>query len=195
MNAFNILIASVLALFAAATCVWLWQVSVAESTVLDLAGRPVDPFAATGTAATVLLFVRTDCPTSNRYAPEIQRLFDEYASRNVAFWLVYVDSAETPTQIRNHMAEYGYQLPALRDIRHDLVDMSEATVTPETAVYAPDGEVVYRGRIDNRYTAFGKGRAEPTRRDLEQALEAVLAGRRVLDTTTQSVGCYIEDLK
>ena len=174
---------------------WLWHASAGPPSVLDLADRSVDPFAAADAQATVLVFVRTDCPTSNRYAPEVQRLFDEYASRNVAFWLVYVDRGETPVEIRRHLVEYGYQLPAVRDMRHALVDMSEATVTPEAAVFAPDGEVVYRGRIDNRYTEFGKGRPAPTRRDLEQALDAVLAGRRVLHARTQSVGCYIEDLK
>ncbi|MEE3260018.1 MAG: redoxin domain-containing protein [Candidatus Latescibacterota bacterium] len=174
---------------------WLWHASAGPQAVLDLADRSVDPFAAADAKATVLVFVRTDCPISNRYAPEMRRLFDLYAPRDVAFWLVYVDPTETAAEIGHHLAEYDYPLPALRDMRHALVDMSEVAVTPEAAVFAPDGELIYRGRIDNRYTDFGKGRAAPTRRDLEEALDAVLAGRPLSQARTPAVGCYIEDLR
>src|SRR5436190_5313008 len=44
--------------------------------VFDLSGHPVDPFAAPGAKATVFIFISTDCPISNRYAPEIRR-FEE----------------------------------------------------------------------------------------------------------------------
>src|SRR5687767_6621339 len=37
---------------------------------VDLAARPVDPIAPGAGAVTVLIFVRTDCPISNRYVPE-----------------------------------------------------------------------------------------------------------------------------
>jgi hypothetical protein len=36
-------------------------------------------------------------------------------------------------------------------------------------------------------------RPEPTRRDLEEALEAVLAGREVAEPVTRAVGCYIAE--
>ena len=32
-------------------------------------------------AMTVLIFISTDCPISNRYAPEIKRLHDEFAPK------------------------------------------------------------------------------------------------------------------
>ncbi len=46
----------------------------AQDGVIDLAGKAVDPFAVARGKAVVLIFVRTDCPISNRYAPVIQRL-------------------------------------------------------------------------------------------------------------------------
>ena len=47
--------------------------------VFDLDGRLVDPLALpAGTRAHVLVFTTTDCPISNRYAPEIQRLAAAY---------------------------------------------------------------------------------------------------------------------
>lgn len=159
----------------------------------DLDGRTVPALAAD--AVTVLLFTRTDCPISNRYAPEVRRVHEEYAGRGVELRLVYVDPDQDADAIRRHLDEYEYDLPALLDGDHELVALAGATVTPEAAVFDRDGTLVYRGRIDDRYVDFGTARAEPTRRDLRLALDAVLAGREVETPTTRAVGCFIADLE
>lgn len=142
----------------------------------------------------MFVFARSDCPISNRYAPEVRRLYEEYSPRGVAFWLVYPDPDETGESIRGHLESYGYPLEALRDARHRLVALTGAEVTPEAAVFLADGELVYRGRIDDRYVNFGMARPEPRRRDLEEVLEAVAAGRRPEPRTAPAVGCAIREL-
>ena len=97
--------------------------------MLDLAGRAVDPLAAPDAAAVVLLFTRTDCPISNRYAPEVRRLFERFHERGVRFWLVYPDPDSTVEDIERHLAEYAYPLPALRDPRHVIVAPARRTST------------------------------------------------------------------
>jgi hypothetical protein len=67
-------------------------------------------------------------------------------------------------------------------------------VTPEAAVFDARGRVVYRGRIDDRYVDFGLDRPEPTSRDLERAIQDLLAGRSVAVPRTQAVGCILADL-
>lgn len=166
--------------------------------IVDLAGQPVDPFATVDAKATVFLFVRADCPISNRYAPEVWRLSQKFASRGVAFKLVYVDPSEPSEEIRQHMVDYGYQMMALRDNEHALVKMTGAKVTPEAAVFVPGqsgARMVYRGRIDDQYVDFGKTRPAPTIRDLEDVLQAIVQGDKVATHTTRAVGCYIQDLK
>ena len=66
--------------------------------------------------------------------------------------------------------------------------------TPEAAVFA-DGELVYRGRIDDRFVDFGKTRAAATTHDLAFALQAILDGRPVPESRTRAVGCFIPELK
>jgi AhpC/TSA family protein len=159
-----------------------------------LDGVLVDPFQMpSGTKAIVLTFVSVDCPISNRYAPELRRLYDRFASQGVLFRLIYPNPADSPDTIRRHLKEYGYQGQALRDPRHELVTITNATVTPEAAVYATPGQPVYRGRIDDRYVNPGLQRAQPTRRDLEDALSAVLAGKPVPQARVPAVGCFISD--
>ena len=67
------------------------------------------------------------------------------------------------------------------------------TVTPEVAVMK-DGRMLYRGRIDDRYIEFGKDRPQPTVRDLERSLEAILAGKPVPVAETRAVGCILAEL-
>ena len=74
-----------------------------------------------------------------------------------------------------------------------LVRRAAATVTPEAAVFAADGRMVYRGRIDDWYVSFGKSRPAPVKRDLRDALEAALVGREITDSRTTAIGCYIPD--
>jgi hypothetical protein len=160
--------------------------------VLDLENRTVNPFEEQKAKAMVFLFVRTDCPISNRYAPEIERLAARYGSEGVAFWLVYPEASTSVQEIEQHRKEYHLSLRALRDARHALVTMSKVKVTPEVAVFLPDGREVYRGRIDDRYVDFGKERPAPTTHELDDALRSVIAGKSIANSVTRAVGCYIE---
>ena len=159
----------------------------------SLSGEPVNPFA-DADPATVFLFLRSDCPISNRYAPELRRLHEAFSPRGVRFRLVYVDPREKTQSIHRHAEEYQLPGEILRDSAHDLVRLTGARVTPEAAVFDANRRLVYRGRIDDRYTDFGKARAKPSRRDLKLALESILQGEPVAEPETQAVGCFIADL-
>jgi hypothetical protein len=69
------------------------------------------------------------------------------------------------------------------------------TMAPEVAILDPDGKVAYRGRIDDWYVDYGKRRGEPTRRDLRDALDAILRGAPVPNPTTKVIGCPLPDAK
>jgi hypothetical protein len=150
----------------------------------------VDPFSAGKAKATVLVFVRTDCPISNRYAAELQRIHTKFAAETV-WWLVYPDDDVTTKAIREHRKEYKLEIPALRDPRHALVKLAGVHVTPEAVIFLPGKKRVYRGRIDDRFVAFGNYRSEATRHDLEEALTAIVNGQPVLVPETKAIGCTI----
>ncbi len=161
---------------------------------VDLTGQAVDPFRANPNKPVVLIFVRTDCPISNRYAPTIQRLSAQYAGK-VAFWLIYPDKSESNAAIEQHLRDYGYKLPALHDPQHALVKVSQVQITPEAAVFDASGQLVYHGRIDNWYQSFGQPRSAPTTHELDDALQAVLSGGKPTVATASGIGCYISDLE
>src|SRR5688572_15193530 len=104
----------------------------------DLAGRSVDPFEVTpGTKAIVFIFTSVECPISNRYAPDVQRLYRRFATAGVQFWLVYPNPGDSPATIRRHLRDFNYPVRALRDPKHELVKFVGVSVTPEAAIYHP----------------------------------------------------------
>ena len=143
--------------------------------------------------AVVLFFVTTDCPLSNGYAPEMNRIEQAYAPRGVLFYAVQGDTTIPDEEVRRHAREFGYRFPALLDPHQILAHHTGATVTPEAVVLSAEGAVLYLGRIDNRVEDFGKTRIEATEFDLRDALDAILAGRPVAHPRTRALGCAITD--
>ena len=160
----------------------------------DLAGKPFDPLHAVAGKVVVLIFVRTDCPISNRYAPTVQQLAARRADQAI-FFLVYPSRKETPEAIRRHEKDFGYSLAAIRDPQHILVKQSAAQITPEAAVFNASGRLVYHGRIDNLYEDFGHVRKTATSHELADAIEAAIAGKSLVGSATPAVGCYISDIE
>jgi hypothetical protein len=176
------------ALFAAAVF------AVGSDSFVGMDGSAHHPFASAARAR-IFLFARTDCPITNRYAPELQRISKEFAGRGVDFWLVYPDPAATPQGIRDHVAQYSFPGTVLRDPHHQLVKLARATIAPEAAIFDQAGHLVYHGRIDDRWLNPGRARPAAQTHDLEDAISAVLAGRPPARAETHAVGCWLADVQ
>jgi peroxiredoxin len=181
-----------------------WTLATLCLTVTSLGAKPPSPIVlrdtngvvqqplASGRKATVLFFIARDCPISNGYAPEINRIQRQFARNNIAFYAVHADTTLSVAAARQHARDYSYQFPVVLDSSHRLVKASGARVTPEAVIFAGDGRLLYRGRIDNKYVAYGKARRQPTQRDVRDVLTAVVKNqvpRKPITTT--AVGCFI----
>ena len=140
--------------------------------------------------ATVILFVATDCPVANRYAPEIERITKEYKPKGVQVFRIYLDQVEDADEVLSHSKEFSLTSTPLLDSEQKLVRRLKALVTPEAFLLLPTGEVAYRGRIDDVNIEHGKVR-ENYRRDLRIALDEVLSGKPVSVPETAAIGCLI----
>jgi hypothetical protein len=160
----------------------------------DAAGVEHRPFADPAVKAVALVFVLSDCPIANGYAREINRLCAEYGPRGVRFFLVQVDEDLSTRAAAEHAREFGYTCPVVVDEGRVLVRRAGARISPEAAVFGPDGERKYLGRIDDLYADLGKRRVRATSLDLRDALDAVRSDRPVPRPVTQAVGCFIPSL-
>jgi peroxiredoxin len=141
--------------------------------------------------AVALFFIGAECPISNRYAPEINRLVADYSARGVVFYGVHSDPDISPATALRHARDYGFDFPALLDPAQTLAGKTGVILTPTAVILSPAGELLYRGRIDNRYLDFGKYRGAGVKPDLRIALEAVVDGKPVPEKFTKPVGCAL----
>lgn len=163
--------------------------------VKDVHGKMHQPLAAGGQKTTVLFFLMHDCPLANTCTPEINRIAADYGARGVRSFVVYVEDDLSPKAARKHAKDYGFTSPVLLDRGQQLMKFTGATVSPEVAVLGPDNVLLYRGRIDDRLIEFGKQRVAPERRDLREALDAILEGKPVATSVTKAVGCYLPTIE
>lgn len=157
--------------------------------LLDVDGRDATLEDWTGKKAVILFFVGAECPVSNGYSPLMQRLADKYAPQGVACWAVHCDPTIDAESAAAHALEYGLKFRVVLDPAQALAEPAGVRVTPEAVVALPAGKVLYRGRIDDRYSSDGRRRDRPRVNDLEDALEAVLAGGEPKVSQTVAFGC------
>jgi thiol-disulfide isomerase/thioredoxin len=170
--------------------------------LVDLAAGPVHEFALTDSdgqlhtmaewanrPAIVLFLIATECPVSNGYAPEMSRLAREFGPRGILFLGIHSEPGLSAELAGRHAREFGLEFPVLLDPEGSLAHQAAVRVTPEAVVLSPDGQIYYRGRIDDRYAPDGRHRPSAQSRELQTALEAILAGESPLITQTKAFGC------
>jgi peroxiredoxin len=138
----------------------------------------------------VLVFLSVDCPLARLYAPRLAEWADAWHRRGVAVVGIEPNCREAAA-VQRFVREYGIRFPLLLDLNQTAVSRLAATCTPEAFVLDGRRVVRYRGRIDDQYGVGGR-RSGPTRPDLSEAVEDVLAGRPVRVPVTQATGCSIE---
>lgn len=157
-------------------------------------GGQIDPFKPGRGKASVLIFLLTDCPMANSYAPEFARIMETYSAKGVEFSLVYVDPEIDSSSAKAHGKDYGLKARAILDPSHSLAKAAGVTVSPEAVVMDAKAKIVYRGRIDDRAVDYGKVRPKPVRQDLRLTLDAVLQGKPVPVSKTKAIGCILTPL-
>ena len=138
----------------------------------------------------VLAFLGAECPLAEAYAPKLAEVARDFEKRGVGFFGVDANQQDGPVAIGRFAEKHGLPFPILKDVGNGLADRLGAERTPEVFVLDGSRAVVYRGRVDDQY-AIGIHRPSPTRHDLVDALESVLAGRPVATPRTNAVGCKI----
>src|SRR6266699_555912 len=64
-----------------------------------------------GHSAVVLFFVAPECPVSNAYVPEMNRIHDAYAKRGVLVYAVQADTSVSPDLAASYARDFHYQIP------------------------------------------------------------------------------------
>ncbi|MFO0942676.1 MAG: redoxin domain-containing protein [Pirellulales bacterium] len=140
---------------------------------------------------TIVVFISTDCPIANSYQPLLEQFRGEWSQRELQMVMIHGNPEVNIDHAKQHAKEYGIHWSVAIDPQQRIAKSLQAKNIPEAFVLDASGSVVYRGRIDDQYSALGKKRPEPTSRDLKDAVENLLAGKPVAFRETKAVGCVI----
>jgi hypothetical protein len=140
--------------------------------------------------AFVLVFTNTSCPVARRYLPVLQALSRDYLAGDVQFLAVNAAEEDSIIAMAAQAVQYEVEFPFVKDAGGACARALGVRRTPEVAVLDGERRLRYRGRVDDMHR-LGGTRATPSRRDLKEALDAVLAGREVTVPETEVDGCPI----
>lgn len=140
--------------------------------------------------AFVVAFLGTECPLANLYVPSLIDLHDEYASQGVQFLIINSNVQDSFVLVAAHAQERQIPFPVLKDFDHTVAESFGATRTPEVFLLDAEHIICYHGRIDDQY-GLSHRRAEPTRRDLGEAINELLAEEAISVPETAIEGCLL----
>jgi hypothetical protein len=143
-----------------------------------------------GARAMVVLFLGTQCPINNSYMPTVAKLYQVYQSKGVIFVGINSNLQDSAVSVADHARAFGIPFPVLKDDEGTVAACFLARRVPEAFVLDGNRTVRYRGRIDDQFSR-GSKRPRATRRDLAEALDAVLSGKAVARPFSESAGCPI----
>src|SRR5262249_51520324 len=148
--------------------------------------RTLDDFGAK--KAFVLVFTNTTCPVAQRYLPVLQAMEKEYRAKDVQFVAVNAAEGGTIVGIATQAVKFDIEFPFAKDLGGVWARPLGVTRTPEAVVLDAEKTIRYRGRIDDQYR-LGGVRKEATTHELKEAIDAVLAGKKLATPETEVDGC------
>jgi thiol-disulfide isomerase/thioredoxin len=145
-----------------------------------------------GYNATVLVFLSPECPLCKNYAPTLREIAALAHEQNIGMIGAVSGNFHSDTAITRYLQQYELAIPVLLDPNFLLSKYYNATITPEVCLIDPEGELLYRGAIDNWAISLGQKRQVITEHYLRDAITAFAERRTIDPKTTKAVGCFIE---
>ncbi len=139
---------------------------------------------------TVILFLGTDCPITQKYIARIRDIADEFNTTAVFYGVFPVQFSLK--EIRTFKKEYGVEFAFLSDDEMQLAKHLGASVTPGVFLLDKELQLQYQGAIDNWFYELGKSRLNTTEHYLMDALGAVEKGESPAIKKTEAIGCFIQ---
>ena len=144
----------------------------------------------------ILTFTCNTCPYSVAYEDRLIELDKKYASKGYPVIAINPNSPEARPDdsfeaMQTRAKEKGFTFPYMLDVGQKVYPVFGATRTPHMYVIAktPKGyQVKYIGAIDDNY----KDASAVSKRYVEDAVNALLAGKEVEVATTKAIGCSIK---
>ena len=141
----------------------------------------------------VIVFTCNHCPYAKAIWPRLVDFQSRRAHDGVQLIGINPNDAENypadhPSEMKKKVREWKINFPYLFDESQETARAYDAQCTPDLYVYDSARKLRYHGRFDDNWQEPDK----VMKRDLEEAVEALLAGRPTSDKQNPSMGCSIK---
>ncbi len=141
----------------------------------------------------VVMFTCNHCPYVQAYEDRLIAIQRDYGARGVQLIAINPnDAAGYPEDSFDNMVkrakQKNYNFPYLRDETQRTARAYGAEYTPEVFVFNSRLDLRYVGRIDDNWQNPDKARSH----NLRDAIEAVLAHKKIENPVTHAIGCTIK---
>ena len=160
----------------------------------DLTGATISSGDFAGSPGLLVAFLCPHCPFVRHVRAELSRLAGEFQQRGLG--IVAINSNDLaahpedgPDGMRQEVRETGYTFPYLFDETQAVAKSFHAACTPDFFLFDAAERLVYRGQFDD---SRPKSQTPVTGKDLQAAVDALLAGTDVAADQRPSIGCNIK---
>ncbi|HKI85969.1 MAG TPA: thioredoxin family protein [Thermoanaerobaculia bacterium] len=148
----------------------------------------------------ILVFLANHCPWVRGMDGDLVRLVSHFGDRSVRLVGVSINHRQDDrlAAMKDHAARAGYNFTYVYDESQDLGRELGATHTPEYFVFGKDRRLAYMGLLHDSPAMMRRDgsvhytRGRPTHFYVEDAIDALLAGRPVKIGETAPRGCSLE---
>ena len=147
-----------------------------------------------GPKGTLIMFICNHCPFVKHVNAEIAKLGEEYQAKGFGIVAISSNDVEnypddSPKLMKKTAQTEGYTFPYLYDEDQSVAKAYDAACTPDFFLFDENLELAYRGQLDDSRP----GNEKPvTGKDLREAMDAILAGKKVSEDQKPSIGCNIK---
>jgi hypothetical protein len=138
------------------------------------------------------IFLSPECPLSQNYSLVLNDLQKKF-SKELRLFGIIPGKAYSDQVVKQFIGDYKLRFPVWIDLKKELSNYVQATVTPEVVLLNRSGTLVYRGAIDDWVQSLGKKKPEARVHYVEDAIKAYLQNKDVPVKMTTPIGCLINE--
>ncbi|MCH8043997.1 MAG: redoxin domain-containing protein [Planctomycetes bacterium] len=139
----------------------------------------------------VVAFLGNECPLAQFYATRLGEYEVKLKEKGVALIAINSNQQDSLAEMAHYAKKHKIEFPLLKDPGNVVADDFHADRTPEVFVLDSKRVIRYWGRIDDQFRIGSIQRAKVSSHDMMDAVEELLAGKKVSTPVTECDGCHI----
>jgi len=140
----------------------------------------------------LFVLLSPECPLCKNYSTVLNKIKEQF-SRDLGVYGIVPGKAYSVKDVNEFVKDYKINFPIYIDSKKELTTYVKGQVTPEVILMNKQGDVIYRGAIDDWVSDLGKKKLVVSNEYLKTAIEEYLQNQAVSVKSVEPKGCLINE--